>query len=486
MSEPGRGPARPGDRIVRRARLRELLPVRIRTVVRRRVIVPSTTAALLIVGVGFAVLILLGTALLWLPAATAQEGRAPLLTALFAATSATCVTGLALVDTGTYWSSFGQSVLMVLMFLGGLGVMTSGAVILLAVGRRITLSDRLVLRDAVGASTLGDVTQLGKRIVVFAVAVQALGALVVFVALAGTFPAGRAAWYGLFHSVAAFNNAGLTNVPGADGFVGLRQNAAFLGALGVLIGVGGLSFPVLVDVWRHRRPNRWSLDTRLVIVGTVSLWALGAVAFFLLEMGNDRTIGTLPAGHQATNSIFQAISVRTAGFATADFGASHPGTGFIYMGLMFVGGASASTAGGIKINTAMVLVAASLASIRGLGRPEIFRRELTSAQVGRSLALLLLALMGLFGIIMALNVTEAPKMAAGTFEFFDVMFEAFSAFGTVGLSRGITAQVSDPGQVVLCIAMYVGRLGPLTFALGLALRERRAVYRLVQERVRIG
>lgn len=486
MTGPQGGQRRLGDRIVRRARLHELRPIHIRTAVRRRFVIPSTTAALLIVAVGFAVLISLGTVLLMLPAATAQEGRAPFLTALFTATSATCVTGLTLMNTASYWSSFGQGVLMVLMFLGGLGVMTSGAVILLAVGRRITLSDRLVLRDTVGASTVGDVTRLGRRIVIFAMAVQVVGALVVFVTLAGTFPVGRAAWYALFHSVSAFNNAGFTNVPGSEGFMGLRQNAAFLGALAVLIPLGGLSYPVVVDLWRHQRPNRWRLDTRLVIAGTVSLWALGAVAFFLLEMGNDRTIGTLPAGHQVANSIFQSFSARTAGFAIMDFGEAHPGTSFVYMGLMFVGGASASTAGGIKINTAMVLVAASLASIRGLGRPEIFRRELPAAQVGRALALLLLALLALFGVVMALNVTEAPKMAEGSFEFFDVMFEAFSAFGTTGLSRGITPQVSEPGQVVLAIAMYVGRLGPMTFALGLALRERRAVYRLAQERVRIG
>ena len=194
----------------------------------------------------------------------------------------------------------------------------------------------------------------------------------------------------------------------------------------------------------------------------------------------------MSVGDKIANGAFQAITSRTAGFSTIDFSATRSGNDFLFGFLMFIGGASGSVAGGIKINTAMVLVVAGLASINGHSRTEVFGRELPAAQVLRALTVLMLAAIGLFVLVTGLAFTEASKLESGAFSFIDVLFETTSAFGTVGLSRGITPELSDPGKIVVTIAMYLGRLGPLTIALGMALRERRAVYRFAEERVRIG
>jgi trk system potassium uptake protein TrkH len=216
------------------------------------------------------------------------------------------------------------------------------------------------------------------------------------------------------------------------------------------------------------------------------MWVLGGVALALFELTNDATLGGLSTVDKITNGAFQALTSRTAGFSTIDFSETRSGTDFLYSAMMFIGGASGSVAGGIKVNTLMVLVFAALASVGGRQHTELFKRELPVAQVTRALAIFLLASVGLFSFVVALAFTESSSLDAGRFTFMDVFFEAVSAFGTTGLSRGITPDLSDPGRIVVVLAMYLGRLGPLTIALGLALRERRAVYRFAQERVRIG
>jgi trk system potassium uptake protein TrkH len=207
---------------------------------------------------------------------------------------------------------------------------------------------------------------------------------------------------------------------------------------------------------------------------------------FLFEFGNPQTLGAATLQDQITNATFQAVTARTAGFTTIDFSATRPGNDFLFMFLMFVGGASGSTAGGIKINTAMILLVAGMASINGRPRTEVFGRELPVAQVTRALALFLLAMLGLCLGVVALAITEVHNLEAGHFGFLDLLFEATSAIGTTGLSRGITADLTEPGKIVLTIGMYLGRLGPLTIALGLALKEHRAAYRFAEERVRLG
>ena len=478
--------ARPGDRVVRRPRARELEPQRIESGERRRVVFPPAASALLALSGGFAALITVGTALLVLPVSAEGPGRADIITALFTATSAVCVTGLVVVSSADYWSPFGQLVLMGLMALGGLGIMTAGLVILVAIGRRITLNQRLIVRDTVGSASLGGAVALGRYVVIFALAVQAVGFVVLFVRFLFDFSVAEAAWYGLFHSVSAFNNAGFTIFEDSANLSRFQSDPATLAIIGGLVLIGAFSFPVIAEMARRRRVSGWSLDTRLVLIGTLAMWGLGVAAIVTFELTNDATLGNMSVVDKVSNGAFQALTARTAGFTTIDYSQTRGGTDFLFTFMMFIGGASGSVAGGIKVNTLMILVFAGLASLRGREHAELFKRELPGRQVTRALAVALLAALAMLLLITGLAFTERHNLESGAFGFMDVLFETTSAFGTVGLSRGITPDLTDPGKLTLTLAMYLGRLGPLTIAMGLALRERRAVYRFAQERVRIG
>jgi trk system potassium uptake protein TrkH len=317
--------------------------------------IPPTTTALLILTGGFAGLIAIGTILLFLPISQMPDQQVSFRVALFTATSATCVTGLALVDTDVVWTAFGQGVIAALIFLGGLGVMTSGALLLLAVGRRLTLANRLVLQEPLGATSLSTVTTLGTRVFFFAVALQIAGTLFLFPRFLSIFPAGQAAWQALFHSISAFNNAGFSIMPNAGSLEQFQHDYWVLLIISLLIVVGGLSFIVISDMAKGRRFNRLRLDTQMVVISSIALWLLGSVVMFLFEFRNPATLGELPLPDQVANAAFQSISARTAGFNTVDFGLTRSATDFFYIFLMFIGGASASTAGGIKVNTAMVV-----------------------------------------------------------------------------------------------------------------------------------
>jgi trk system potassium uptake protein TrkH len=451
-----------------------------------RVLLPASTSALLSLSLGFAVLIGAGTLLLLLPVSSNPSGNTGFITALFTATSAVCVTGLVVVNTGDYWTGFGQVVIAGLMVAGGLGIMTAGLVILAAIGRRVTLNQRLIVRESLGGGGLGHAVKLGRYVVIFAITFQAIGFALLFARLIFKYDAREAAWQSLFHSISAFNNAGFTIFPDSDSLTGFQSDPVTLAIIGALIVLGALSFPVIAELSRHRRINRWSIDTRLVLIGTMALWVVGAIALVSFELTNPATLQGMSLGDKIANGAFQAITARTAGFSTIDYSATRSGTDFLFGFLMFVGGASGSVAGGIKINTAMVLVFAGISSFKGHGRTEIFGREVPATQVLRALAVVMLAAIGLFLLVTGLAFTESSKLESGAFSFMDVLFETMSAFGTVGLSRGITPDLSDPGKIVLTIAMYVGRLGPLTIAMGMALGERRATYRYAEERVRIG
>jgi trk system potassium uptake protein TrkH len=372
------------------------------------------------------------------------------------------------------------------MYVGGLGIITAGTIILLAIGRRITLADRVVLRESTGASSLASVASLGWRIALFATAVQLAISLILAIRFLDAFSFGEAIWQGLFLSVSSFNNAGFTILPGSSNLSAYQGDLFVLVPVGLGIVLGGVSFPVLLDVVKKRRFSRWSLDTRLVVLGTIGFSFLGVLVMILFELSNQATIGGLSGFDKVSNILFQSVTSRTSGFSTIDFGSAHEGTSFIFMVLMFVGGAAGSTAGGVKVNAMMVLIVVALASIRGRRNPEIFKREIPFPLIARALALLAVALGILIILIVGLAITESSSLESGTFSFLDLLFEAVSAFGTNGLSRGITGSLTDTGQLLLIVAMYVGRLGPLTIALGLALRERRAIYRFTKERVRIG
>lgn len=424
---------------------------------------------------GFLALIAFGTLLLLLPVSSRGTGAAPLLTALFTATSAVCVTGLVVVDTHDYWSPFGQAVILALIHLGGLGFMTSSTLLFIVAGRRLSMRQRLMVGETLGRLGTSDVGRLVRRIVFVTLAIEALGILLILLFEARDGLSASDLWPSVFTAISAFNNAGM-DVEG--GFVSLVDSRGQPGVVAVtmaLVMLGGLGYAVLADIAIRRNWRRLAADTKMVLVSSFALWLVGAAAFIVLEHPWDRG---LRAG-DVTDAFGMSVFARTAGFAVVHPGTLEPATLFMLAGLMFVGGASASTAGGIKLATFSAIVATVFAALRGRDRVTMFEREIAARQVYRALSVATLSIAVVFLLTFALATAEEKP-------FLDLLFEAISAFGTVGLSTGITTELSSVGQLALIVGMYVGRLGPLTIALALMERVHAAPVRYPPEEISIG
>ncbi len=418
--------------------------------------------------------------LLSLPIAKTGPGGATLIEALFTAVSAACVTGHVIVDTPTFWSPFGQVVILVLIQIGGFGVMTFASVIGLAVMRRLSLRSTLLAATEVKSVGLDDVKGLVRGVVGISLTVEAVVFVLLFARFATGFEhtVGEAAWLALFHAVSSFNNAGFAlfsdNLMSfvADPFICLPIAAAVI--------VGGLGFPVIMQLRKHARsPLRWTMNTRIVLAATVALLLAGTAYITAIEWNNPATLGPLEWPAKLLAGFFQSVQTRTAGFNSIDIGALDEATLIGMDALMFIGGGPAGTAGGIKVTTFAVLFFILLAEIRGDGAVNVFGKRLSRAVHRQALTVALLS------VAVVMSATTAIMLMT-EFSLDRVLFEVVSAFGTVGLSTGITADLPVAAQVILILLMFIGRLGPITFASALALRERRVLYELPKERPIIG
>ncbi len=463
--------------MVRHARQEELTPLHIPTPPLRQPGVRFETPLILLFGVGS--LVAVGTLLLWLPWFNTTGKFAPFLTALFTATSAATDTGLTVVDTASFWSPAGKAVILGLILVGGVAIMSAATFLLVILTQRISLSNQLIMREFVGVSHLGGLVRLAVQVASVALILQLVGFLLLLWRLLPLFDLEQAVWQALFLAVSAFNNAGFTILPESASLARFQRETWVLGIVGMLIILGGISYSVMADVVRYRRFKRFTLDTRLVLVVSLILWMLGALVVFLSEFNNEDTLKALPLVDRATNSLFMAVSGRTSGLTTISLSQTEIHTNLFFTGVMFIGGASGSVAGGIKVNTLAVLLVAVVASIRGRSQAAAFGREIPPAQIQRALAVAFLGISFIFSVAFLLAMTEKVP-------FDDLLFETVSAFGTVGLSAGVTPVLSSWGRTIILITMFVGHIGPLTFALALAQGQRPAVYRFAQERVRIG
>ncbi len=477
MTHSGR---RPGDRRVRvERRAPQRYTVRAPRRLRRG---PSPAASLLIL---FAVLISVGTVLLMLPIATASGEPTRFLDALFTATSAACVTGLVVLDTGTYWSPFGQVVILGLIQAGGFGIMAGSTLLLLIFfGGRTTLRSRINIQESLGGWELGAVTGLLKRIAIFTLVAEVAGAVVLSIAFTSGPEAGPPGdplgiWWGIFHAVSAFNNAGFDLTGGFRSLTPFVDDWTVLLTIFVLLSLGGLGFAIVGDALNRRRWARMALETKLVLATTAALLAGGTLLIAFTEWSNPATLGALPAEQRLLNALFESATLRTAGFTALDTGAFAEATLFIVMALMFIGGASGSTAGGIKVNTFSVLLVTIISTARGLPSTVAFGRRIQHGVVYDALSVALLAIAWVFVTGLGLTLTTDAT-------FVQTLFEAVSAFGTVGASTGLTPELSDPARLITSVAMFVGRLGPLTLVLALASRRRAVRFRPAVEPVRIG
>jgi len=428
---------------------------------------------------GFAGFILVGTLVLMLPFSSAAGQWTAPLDAFFTATSAVCVTGLVVLDTGTYWSPFGQVVLLALIQLGGFGFMTSSTLLLLLLRREATLRDRILLRAALGSGGLGSALYLARKVIVFTLIAEASGAIVLSLAFMRDTTPPQAIWWGIFHAVSAFNSAGFDLFGGFNSLVPFNQRPEVILPIAVLFIVGGISYTVVEDLGKRRRFVRLSLDTKLVLVTTMFLIALGVAGILFTERANGATIGDMPLGPKVLNAFFTGVTPRSAGFNSVNTAAMTDNGLIVLIALMFVGGAAGSTAGGIKVQTFSVLLFAIITTIRGGTEVQAFGRRVPYGHVLRAIAVALLSLAAVFVMAFVLSLAEPNR-------FLHLLFETFSAFGTAGLSTGITPDLGPLGRLIISLTMFAGRLGPLTLALALDARERRTVYRLPEEGVKIG
>ena len=436
--------------------------------------------AQLVVG-AFAFAIAAGTGLLMLPPAAQGSGGAPFVTALFTSTSAVCVTGLVVVDTPTYWSPFGQVVILVLIQVGGFGIMTLASLLTLLLARRIGLATRLITQTETQSLHLGDLRRVVVGVAVLSAAFETAAAVIIAgrLWLGYGYSFGAAVYRGVFHAVSAFNNAGFALW--SDSLVGFVSDGWMSLTVALTVIAGGLGFPVWLElVARLRERRRWTLHTKLTLVTTGALLAFGTIAILGFEWSNDRTIGQLSPAGKLLASFFQGGAMpRTAGFNSVDVGQMDEASLLIQNMLMFVGAGSASTGGGIKVTTFALLALMALAEARGDSDVTAFGRRVPEAAHRQAL---LVAFVALNAVVLGTLVL----IAVSDFSLTQTLFEAISAFSTVGLSTGITADFSDAGKLILIGLMFIGRTGPYTVAVAVALRERRKRYRYPEERPIVG
>ena len=434
---------------------------------------------------GFLAAIAAGTILLVMPFAAREEPLA-LVDALFTATSSVCVTGLIVKDTGSDFTLFGKIVILVLIQLGGLGIITVSTLTLLALRRKARMLDRLSVESAFSPEFGTSVRDLVIRIVRFTLFVELLGAALLYI----RFSDDHGPWAGvlpsIFHSVSAFCNAGFCLY--SDSLARYANDGLVSGTIGALVLMGGIGFPVILELFGRvvGRRRRLSLHTKLVLWMSGGLLFAGFAFFWLVESGN--VLAGAEWSQQVLCSFFQSVTPRTAGFSTVSFSEVRMATLVFFCGLMFIGGSPGSAAGGLKTTTLAVLVSAIYSRMRGKRQIEIGRRTIGSATAIKAALVVLLALIFLFVVVVILSLTEGeiPGLAQDHSRFLSLMFEVFSAFGTVGLSAGLTAVLSATGKVVLCVVMLIGRLGPLTFAQLIVREQRPARYQYPEEPVMIG
>lgn len=427
----------------------------------------------------FGSVIMVFTGLLSLPIATSSGQRAPFIDALFTATSAVCVTGLTTVDTGTYWSAWGLAIIAAGIKTGGLGIMTLASLVGLAVSRRIGLTQRLLAAGEARASGLGDLRSLLRTVVIVSFSIEITIALVLFPRfLTLDYGLGRSAGYSVFYGISAFNNAGFS--PDPSGLYPFAADFWVLVPLGLGVLIGSLGYPVYLNMMRGwRRPRLWSLHTKLTLIMVTALATISAGMLAILEWSNPATLGDLSSRATIGNVFFQSINQRSGGFSSFDVGQAREQTWLLEDVLMFIGGGSGSTAGGIRVTTLAVLLLAIVAEARGRRDMEAFGKRIGTEILRGAVAIIIISLSIVIvgtGIFMAQ--TNIPLDRS--------LYEVVSAFATCGLSTGITGSLPEEAKLTLVILMYTGRVGSLTIAAALALNKQRRVIRYPSERPLIG
>ncbi|MCX7903874.1 MAG: TrkH family potassium uptake protein [Caloramator sp.] len=417
-----------------------------------------------ILALGFAAVILIGALLLKLPISSADGNPTPFLDCLFTATSAVCVTGLVTVDTGTHWSLFGQIVILLLIQIGGLGFMTFATMFAIILGRKISLKERLIMQEAYNAFNIQGIVKLAIYVMGITFSIEGLGAILLATQFIPQYGWKRGIYYGVFHAVSAFCNAGFDLIGGFRSLTPYVDNVVINLTIMSLIVIGGLGFGVVTEIINNRNFKKLSLHSKVVLLATSILIVTGAVAFFALEYNNPKTLGALSFKGKILSSLFASITPRTAGFNTINLPDMTTASKFLTIILMFIGASPGSTGGGIKTTTATLILMIVLAVVRGREDTEIFERRIPKELVYRAVGITFISFILVIVVTMILSITQQG-------DFMEFMYEATSAFGTVGLSLGLTTRLDAIGKLIIIFTMYSGRVGPMTLALAFARKQ---------------
>ncbi|GAA4856315.1 TrkH family potassium uptake protein [Paenibacillus vulneris] len=433
--------------------------------------------------IGFALIILAGAMLLSLPVASATGKPLRFLDALFTATSATCVTGLVVVDTGTFFSKFGQIVIILLIQVGGLGFMTMATLFAFALKKRISLKERLILQEAMNQGSMEGIVRLIRRVIRYSLTIELAAAVIFSIRWSLELGPAKGIYFGFWHAISFFNNAGFDLFGSVYGpFTSLtsyvNDPVVNIVSMGLII-LGGLGFVVMSDVMDYRNHRRLSLHSKVVLSATGLLILIGALVIFIFEFTNAKTLGSLTWGGKIWAAFFQSVTPRTAGANTVDLGSLRQATQFFMIILMFIGASPGSTGGGIKTTTFTTLIGAMIAMVRGKEDIVLFHYRLGKDRILKAITLTMIALFMVIFVAMILSTTENHP-------FLMILFEVTSAFGTVGLTMGMTTDLTDVGKILICLMMFAGRLGPLTLAYALGPKTEKELYRYPEGKITIG
>lgn len=428
---------------------------------------------------GFASIILIGALLLMLPISSTSGNSVEFIDALFTSTSATCVTGLVVLDTGTSFTIFGKTVIMILIQIGGLGFMTMATLFSLVLKRKISLRDRLILQEAMNQGSMEGIVRLIRRVLIYSLVIEGCAALLLSIRWAFDMPLGKAIYYGIFHAVSMFNNAGFDIFGDFRSLTDYVYDPLVNIIVMFLIVSGGIGFIVMSDLVEFRVTRRLSLHSKVVLSTSTGLILIGALVIFIFEFTNTRTLGSLNFGGKILSAFFQSVSPRTAGANTVDIAGLRQATQFFIVILMFIGASPGSTGGGIKTTTFTMMIGAVIAMLRGREDVVLFRYRLAQERIYKALTITLLALLLIASVSMILSTTEDSNFLA-------ILFETTSAFATIGLTMGLTPELSAIGKILLCLTMFAGRLGPLTLAYALGPKQGKPLYKYPEGKIIIG
>lgn len=432
---------------------------------------------------GFAIIIFIGAGLLTLPFASATGQSMSFIDALFTSVSATCVTGLVVVDTGSSFTTFGQIVIVSLIQIGGLGFMTMATLVAFVFRKRITLKERLVLQEALNQGSMEGIVRLIRKVIIYSLSIEAVAAVIFTIRFSLDFGFTRGLYYGIWHAVSMFNNAGFDLFGTVDApfvsFTGYVGDFVVNFVTMMLIILGGIGFIVIADMIEFKKTRKLSLHSRVVLSMSGLLLVVGALGIFIFEFTNIRTLGSLDLGSKILSSFFQSTAARTAGPNTVDIGALRQASQFLIVILMFIGASPGSTGGGIKTTTFTILISAIITMIRGKEDIVIYRYRLAKDRILKAITLSMMALFLVIIVTMILSTTEDSS-------FIKILFEVTSAFGTVGLTMGLTPELSTLGKVLICLTMFAGRLGTITLAYALQPKQEKELFRYPEGKITIG